>query len=634
LFPGRAAWTSAAEFIYAADGQLWRRGIALPTRQPVHLFTAVAVDTHPPPSDLRPLDEGGPRPALGINGATSSPDGKRTVFTALGDLWLHERNDVVRLSDDVFVDLHPSFWPDGESLVFATERTGQLELWRLALRDRRITQLTFGALKPHHPSVSPDGKRIAFLETDGLGSWAPARLKILDLAGGRAEAATVAQDIVGASRPSWSPDGRTLSVHAQSARSTGATTTGRDALRVEVITGLAGPTAQTGAPAAATGPTIELMWQPPPPPSDYMVQIGRLFDGVRGDYRRHVDLHVAGGRIAAIVSRDALPAPAHVIDARDATVLPGFIDVHTHQSALAGERLGRAWLAYGVTTIREITRDLPEALERGESWSSGRLLGPRLVITPEAEAGGLGVGLPGSAVPVRRYAGLADGFRHSLARQAWQLAVPVLDAGRGSAEAFAFGSTGPHYELEVSPSYSAYQDGFSRLIASGTVLSPALGALAGLASWPTATARRTAALDGAFRELFAPSEQSAWTSAVPLIAAVPALQETIARLVRGGGRVSIGTDAPAVPYGLGVHLELALLAGAGIANDQVLRLATAEGALALGLEQQVGTLEEGKLADFIVIDGDPLARLADSLRITAVVKGGVWLDRQRLLQRP
>jgi imidazolonepropionase-like amidohydrolase len=89
-----------------------------------------------------------------------------------------------------------------------------------------------------------------------------------------------------------------------------------------------------------------------------------------------------------------------------------------------------------------------------------------------------------------------------------------------------------------------------------------------------------------------------------------------------------------VPYGLGVHLELALLAGAGIANDQVLRLATAEGALALGLEQQVGTLEEGKLADFIVIDGDPLARLADSLRITAVVKGGVWLDRQRLLQRP
>jgi imidazolonepropionase-like amidohydrolase len=80
-----------------------------------------------------------------------------------------------------------------------------------------------------------------------------------------------------------------------------------------------------------------------------------------------------------------------------------------------------------------------------------------------------------------------------------------------------------------------------------------------------------------------------------------------------------------------VHYELALLAAAGIPNDQVLRLATAEGALALGLEQQVGTLEEGKLADFVVLDGDPLTRLADTLRIVAVIKGGHWFEREELL---
>ena len=80
----------------------------------------------------------------------------------------------------------------------------------------------------------------------------------------------------------------------------------------------------------------------------------------------------------------------------------------------------------------------------------------------------------------------------------------------------------------------------------------------------------------------------------------------------GGGRVAVGSDAPAVPYGLGVHLELARLAHAGIANDQILRMATAEGALALGLEQQIGTLEEGKLADFVVLDGDPLAHIGDT----------------------
>ena len=89
-----------------------------------------------------------------------------------------------------------------------------------------------------------------------------------------------------------------------------------------------------------------------------------------------------------------------------------------------------------------------------------------------------------------------------------------------------------------------------------------------------------------------------------------------------------------MPYGAGVHLELKLLAAAGIPNDQVLRLATAEGALALGLEQQLGTLEEGKLADFVVIDGDPLTRITDTANILAVVKGGRWMDRASLLEPP
>ena len=106
------------------------------------------------------------------------------------------------------------------------------------------------------------------------------------------------------------------------------------------------------------------------------------------------------------------------------------------------------------------------------------------------------------------------------------------------------------------------------------------------------------------------------------------------RRCRAGGLVTAGSDAPAVPYGLGLHAELALLREAGLANDQVLRLATANAALALGLERDLGTLEVGKLADFVVLTGDPLTRIADSLRIEAVVKGGVWLERQELMTSP
>jgi hypothetical protein len=187
------------------------------------------------------------------------------------------------------------------------------------------------------------------------------------------------------------------------------------------------------------------------------------------------------------------------------------------------------------------------------------------------------------------------------------------------------------YELSVPPSFAAYQDGLGRLIASATVFAPGLGALGGLGAWPaTAVAPR----DAAYRALFTPFEQSYWPQPLPTAGVVPALQQTVARLVRAGGRVAVGSEAPATPYGLGVHLELALLAAAGVANDQALRMASVEGALALGLEQQIGTLEEGKLADFVVLDGDPLARVGDTLKIVAVVKQGVWFDRATLLAPP
>ena len=283
----------------------------------------------------------------------------------------------------------------------------------------------------------------------------------------------------------------------------------------------------------------------------------------------------------------------------------------------------------GVTTVREIASDTCDALERGEAWASGRRLGPRLVITPAARGfEPTPEQRTGAAVPVRAYPGDRRWARAQFAapRRAC-CACPTPPRGRRRARA-----AGGRYELEVSPSYSAYQDGLSTLISSSTVLTPGLAALRALAGRPGSLSHPVATaveLPTRGAPLLAPAPSSEADEA-----AIGALQATVARLVRGGGRVAIGSDAPAVPYGLGVHWELALLAAAGISNDQVLRLATAEGALALGLEQQIGTLEEGKLADFVVIDGDPLERLGDVDNITAVVKGGLWLERSTLLAVP
>ena len=628
IFYSRPAWLSSSEFIYAADGQLWRRVIALQGRQPVHVFAARVVEARPPPADLPLLDEPGPQIAHGIAGLTSSPDGRRTAFTALGDLWFSERGALRRLTDDVWVDIDPTFAPDGGSVVFASERSGQFELWRFDLRGGAPSQITFGALEPRHPAVSADGRRVAFIETDAQTAGAHERLSVVDLAQpGRV--ATVATGLSGA-RPSWGPDGKTLTLRVAAAP-TGTVSGVRFEIGVE-------PPAATGAEApsrrtrASVQPLGDVRWSPPAAPEDYVVEVGRLFDAVRGDYRRHVDVHVSGGRITAIVGRGVLPTPAKVIDARDATVVPGFVDVHAHQSALAGERLGRLWLAYGVTTVRELAPDVAEAVERGEAWASGRPLGPRLIVSPAAGAPEPTPSLNASTlVPVRSYPGIALGLGHELARLAHDPAGRAFDSISTRRQS----ATGPvPYELELSPDLASYQDTLATLTSSFTVLPSALGAVAGLQGWPDQPGHGARARDPAYSSLFTAAERAAWASSGPAAAALPRLQQTVARLVRAGGRVAIGSDAPAVPYGLGVHLDLELIAAAGLPNDQALRIATAEGALALGLERQIGTLEEGKIADFVVIDGDPLERLSDTLRITAVVRGGVWFDRTTLLAGP
>jgi Tol biopolymer transport system component len=621
LFAGRVAWPNAAELVYAADGQLWRRGVAMPARRPVHLFAATAVESREPPVDLPALDAPGPFPALGINGLARSSDGRRAAFTALGDVWLAERGDPRRLTDDAFVELEPTFAPDGESVVFASDRTGQFELWRIALRDQRLTQLTFGALSPHRPAVSPDGRRVAFLATNGLGPWAPARLELVEI-GSSADPVLLATDVIGASGLAWSADGRAIELSAAAARTTAAAPEVRLVAAAAAVSPAAEPDAdKRGAPAR---PKLE--WRPAPAADEYVVQVGRLFDGVRGEYHRHVDVHVANGKIKAIVGRDVLPLPARVIDARDATMLPGLIDVHAHQSALAGEALGRTWLANGVTTVREIADDVGEALERGEAWASGRRLGPRLVITPAAGAV-LALVSDSPAVPVLDYLGIADGFVHSLPAQMRRLGVPAEPAPAPLAP----GAGEPRYELPVSPLYATYQGELSALIASSTFMPSTLAALGGQSSWPRLPTVGGAPLNPAG---LLPAEPAARRSTALSSAALAGLEATVARLIRGGGHVALGSEAPVVPYGVGVHLELAMLAAAGIPNDQVLRIATAESALALGLERQVGTLEEGKLADFVVVDGDPLTRLTDSAKIMGVAKNGLWLERAKLLAAP
>jgi hypothetical protein len=95
--------------------------------------------------------------------------------------------------------------------------------------------------------------------------------------------------------------------------------------------------------------------------------------------------------------------------------------------------------------------------------------------------------------------------------------------------------------------------------------------------------------------------------------------DLVAALHRGGVKIVAGTDALA---GFSLHRELELYAQAGISNADVLRIATLTPAEILKRDHDLGTIEPGKLADFILVDGNPLANISDLRNVVTVVKDG------------
>ncbi|MFK7886793.1 MAG: amidohydrolase family protein [Gammaproteobacteria bacterium] len=104
-------------------------------------------------------------------------------------------------------------------------------------------------------------------------------------------------------------------------------------------------------------------------------------------------------------------------------------------------------------------------------------------------------------------------------------------------------------------------------------------------------------------------------------------QENVRMINATGGVLSLGTDQTIGPA---VHREMELLSDAGISNADILRIATYHGALFLGKQRTLGTIEVGKLADMVLLARDPLLDINNTKSIEMVVKGGEIIDREKL----
>jgi hypothetical protein len=153
-------------------------------------------------------------------------------------------------------------------------------------------------------------------------------------------------------------------------------------------------------------------------------------------------------------------------------------------------------------------------------------------------------------------------------------------------------------------------------------------------------ADRPAAADPGFTYLW-PSARTAWQArrdslradAGGLVSREAVRQrELVGLLARAGVRLAVGTGTRAGTgtWGATVHDELTLLAAAGLAPAAVLRAGTLEPARATGLADSTGTITAGKLADLVLLDGDPLDDVANLRKIRAVVAEGRLYDRRAL----
>jgi hypothetical protein len=114
-------------------------------------------------------------------------------------------------------------------------------------------------------------------------------------------------------------------------------------------------------------------------------------------------------------------------------------------------------------------------------------------------------------------------------------------------------------------------------------------------------------------------------------------EQLIQRLHRAGVLLTAGTDTGVtVPWmvpGVSFHVDLQLLQAAGIPAADVLRIGTSNAARALGVADRLGTIQDGKLVDLVVLSDNPLADIANTRRIVSVMKGGEIYTPETLLTR-
>jgi Tol biopolymer transport system component len=378
---------------------------------------------------------------------------------------------------------------------------------------------------------------------------------------------------------------------------------------------------------------VNLTWVAPS--STQTIHAGHVLNAKGDMFLIDQDLVVERGVITQVTAHDDRLHRGLVLDASDEYVIPGLIEMNAEGEALSTEAFGRSLLAYGITGVR-VTGGINGyvALELKEALENGRRIGPRAFVPMEPidgptvfEAGDVSV-LSEAQLEreLTRQADFSPDFVATRGHLSARLAGIVSERAhllglRATTENLFQGLTFGFDGLERLPS-TPYRDVIDSIGACGISVPSRLGlpALALTVAKDQALARdprvRVVAdavnLDALVKHATSASQ-----------AFIRKRISTLEQINQAGGRVTIGSDPVFAAGGLSLHAELEQLVAGGVSPVEAIRMATATAAAAIGLDDTIGSVAEGRLADLVILRSDPLADIRAARDVDAVVVGGV-----------
>ena len=389
----------------------------------------------------------------------------------------------------------------------------------------------------------------------------------------------------------------------------------------------------------------------------------RIWDGTGAEAIREGVILVREGRIEAVgsVRQVDVPAGAPTVDLSDRIVIPGLINTHGHVGGTLGlegghydrENLLRQlglYAAYGITTVNSLGGDGPEGIALRDEQSRPGLDRARLFVAGAVVTG---------ATPEEALAQVEANAEVGVDWVKIRVDDNLGTTEKMAPETFAAVIDRTH-ELGLRlASHLFYLEDAKALLRAGTdfvahsirdleVDDELIGLLrdSGVCYSPTLTREVSTFvyesrpyffedpffLEHADGEVMAQLEDPARqesiresTSAQRYKTALRVAQGNLKRIADAGIPVAFGTDTgpPGRFQGYFEHMELELMAQAGLTSEQILRSATGDAARCLGLEEEIGTLTVGRWADFMVLTDDPLEDIRNTRSIESVwIAGG------------